>query len=183
MNLTLRNDNADQRLTPRGIEVGCISKDRQQVFTSKIEALTAGKEYLRSLKASSSELNAKGILIKQDGTYRTALDLIGYDHVSIDSLRNLWPLDLVKDEVLQQIQIEEGYRGYLDRQAKDIEIYKNDFNTKIPANINYDSIGSLSNELRDKLKSQKPHSIADANSIQGMTPSAIVAILHYLKRQ
>jgi len=182
--LTLRADNADQRLTPRGLALGCVGSQRQLSFAAKRAALAQGRETMRSLAATPPVLKNAGFAINQDGVRRSAFDLLGYPTVGWDDLTRLWPelLSLRKD-VAEQLEIEGRYAGYLDRQDADIAAFRRDEDLALPADLDYDAVGSLSNEIRAKLRAARPASLGAASRIPGVTPAALTALLAHVKRQ
>lgn len=181
--LTLRADNTDLRLTPLGIELGCVGDVRKEVFTKKKEQLSSAKALMTSLKASPNKLAAKGIKINSDGIIRSAIDLIAYSHINIEALSGVWPeLNEIPPQIIEQIEIDGKYAGYLERQEIDIRAFKKDESLKLPSDIDVDAIGCLSTEIKQKLRQIKPETIGAASRIPGVTPAAVVALLRYVKR-
>ncbi|HLO20225.1 MAG TPA: FAD-dependent oxidoreductase, partial [Sphingomicrobium sp.] len=181
--LTLRVDNADQRLTPKGIEIGSVSSARARAFASKSSALQAAQATVRSLSMTPSELAKCGIAINLDGIARTAFDLLGRPGMTLNRLSQIWPeLRSFRPDVAEQLEIEARYRGYLDRQEADIRSFRRDESLALPASLDYDSVGSLSNEVRQKLKAVRPATIGAAGRISGVTPAALVALLRYVRK-
>ncbi len=181
--LTLRADNTDLRLTPLGIELGCVGDVRKEVFTKKKEQLSRAKALMTSLKASPNKLAAKGIKINSDGIIRSAIDLIAYSHINIEALSGVWPeLNEIPPQIIEQIEIDGKYAGYLERQEIDIRAFKKDESLKLPSDIDVDAIGCLSTEIKQKLRQIKPETIGAASRIPGVTPAAVVALLRYVKR-
>ena len=181
--LLLRCDNADQRLTDLGIKIGCISPLRIKRWKNKEIVLQNVKTILRTLSKSPSDLLELGIKINQDGIRRTAYDMLTYPNINFDTLSKIWPdLQNIDLNIQKQIKIEAHYKNYLKRQQSDIDTFRKDELRKIPKNINFDKIGSLSSEIRIKLKSIQPETIGAASRIPGITPAAIIALLVYIKR-
>jgi len=182
--LTLRADNADQRLTPRGLALGCIGAARGRAFAGKMDALDAGRILMQGLAETPAALKDAGFAVNQDGVRRSAFDLLGYPAVTWDDLTRLWPelKDLRKD-VAEQLEIEGRYAGYLDRQDADIAAFRRDEDLTLPLDLDYDAIGSLSNEVKAKLKAVRPANLGAASRIPGVTPAALTALLSYVKRQ
>jgi tRNA uridine 5-carboxymethylaminomethyl modification enzyme len=182
--LTLRADNADRRLTPRGMALGCVSSVRGEAFTAKVDLLDKGRELMHSLSATPPVLKAAGFSVNQDGVRRSVFDLLGYPTVTWDDLTRMWPQlgDLRKD-IAEQLVIEGGYAGYLDRQESDIAAFRRDEDLRLPEDLDYDAVGSLSNEIRAKLKAARPNSLGAASRIPGVTPAALTALLAHVKRQ
>lgn len=182
--LSLRPDNADLRLTQRGITIGCVGSKRTAHFKDKLSRLNAAREEMGSLTITPNKAQTVGIKLNQDGIKRSALDLLGHADIAFDQLKSVWPqLNHVQPDVLEQLQIEATYKGYLDKQYSDIEAFKKDESLKIPDSINYDDVASLSNEIKDKLKRTTPMTIGAASRIPGMTPAAITAILTHMRRR
>ena len=182
--LHLRADNADQRLTARGREIGCVKDKRWNAFSDKRAKLVAAQDMLSSLALTPNEAQAIGIEIKLDGRRRTAFELLTYQGVTLDMLSAKWPeLKMIEPKILEQAEIEARYASYLERQASDIASLRKDEKRSIPANIVYEEVGSLSNEIREKLNHIRPETIAQAQRIEGMTPSAILAILSHMRKR
>jgi tRNA uridine 5-carboxymethylaminomethyl modification enzyme len=182
--LWLRADNADQRLTPRGLEIGCIGPERACLFHVKQYSLTAAREAAGRLKLSPSALAKRGIAINQDGVPRSALELLAYPDVTWDRLVGLWSeLAPVRSDITEQLTIDARYDGYLARQRQDIAAYRRDEALTLPSDLDYDAVGSLSNEVRQKLQAHKPATLGQAARISGVTPSALIALLKYVRRQ
>ncbi len=182
--LTLRPDNADRRLTRRGIDVGCVGSARTKAFSEKEEQLKIALSYVSRETISPTKANAAGLTINQDGAKRSILEMLGFPHITFDQLAEIWPA--MKDfraDIREQVEIEALYHGYLDRQQADIEMFKQDEQLSIPDHLDYDTVGSLSNEIRDKLKRTKPATIGAASRIPGVTPAAVAAVLTFMKRR
>jgi tRNA uridine 5-carboxymethylaminomethyl modification enzyme len=182
--LWLRADNADQRLTPKGIAIGCVGSERARVFHVKQSALRAAGDLSKSLKYSPSSLAKLGISINQDGVLRSALDLLAYPEIDWARLAGLWPeLATVQPEIAEQLTIDARYEGYLSRQRQDIAAYRRDEALELPADLDYAAVGSLSNEIREKLRTHKPATLGQAARISGVTPAALVALLKHVRRR
>ena len=182
--LSLRPDNADLRLTPKAIELNCASFERRRKFSEKRSQLEAARQSLTLLTLTPNEATRHHIAINQDGVRRNVHELLGFPSITWQGLAELWPeMNGIRSDVREQIEIEAGYRGYLERQASDIESFKQDESLAIPASLDYDRITSLSNEVREKLKSQRPMTIGAASRISGVTPAAITAVLSHMKRK
>jgi tRNA uridine 5-carboxymethylaminomethyl modification enzyme len=181
--LMLRADNADQRLTARGIAVGCVGRERAECFTTKAQALSDARELAVRLNATPPELARLGLTVNQDGKRRTALDVLAYPEMNIARLAAIWPqLGEVSPAIAEQLEIDARYAGYLERQQADILTLRKDESLEIPATLDYDAIGGLSNEVRSKLKQARPATLAAASRIPGITPAALTALLGYVKR-
>ncbi len=182
--LWLRADNADQRLTPRGLEIGCVASERARMFHVKQQALTQARELAGGLKISPSALARRGIAINQDGVARSALDLLAYPEIGWSQLVDLWPvLSPIAGDVAEQLTIDARYAGYLTRQRQDIGAYRRDEALDLPEGLDYGAIGGLSNEVRQKLQAHRPATLGQAGRISGVTPAALVALLKYVRRR
>ncbi len=181
--LSLRSDNADQRLTPLGDEWNIISEERQFAFSEKLKDLSKGRELLQSLSMTPNEAGVVGIKITQDGRRRTAYEILAFPHVDYELLTKKWPeLETLGVAVKEQLAIEAIYAGYLERQQADIESFRKDERLRLPLDIDYTSVGGLSNEVRSKLEDVRPSTLGQASRIEGVTPGAITALLAYVKR-
>ncbi len=182
--LWLRADNADQRLTPRGLEIGCVASERARMFHVKQQALVEARELAGKLRISPSALAKQGIPINQDGVLRSVLDLLAYPEITWSGLTELWPeLAPIAAEIAEQLTIDARYAGYLTRQRQDIGAYRRDEALGLPDDLDYGAIGSLSNEVRQKLETHRPATLGQAARISGVTPAALVALLKYVRRQ
>ena len=182
--LSLRADNADQRLTPLGLGLGCVTDARARVFGDKMEALHAGRAALDALTVTPKQAAAQGIHINQDGTRRSAFTLLSFPDVTFDDLERIDPaLATLSDDTQQQLSREALYATFIDRQANDIKAMQRDEAHQIPADFDYDAMPSLSNELKSKLNSRRPDSLLQAGRIDGMTPAALALILARLRQQ
>jgi len=182
--LQLRADNADQRLTPKGISVGCVSSVRSARFAEKSAALRTARDQLTRLTAAPKTLTDLGMVVTQDGKKRTATRLLAYPDITMDRLSALWPeLGDMRQDVVEQMEIEAQYATYLERQAADIEAFRRDEALEIPPDLDLDMVGGLSNEVREKLKVARPASFGAAARISGVTPAALTALLRYVRRR
>ncbi len=182
--LSLRADNADQRLTPRGLTLGCIGAERAAHFDAKHTALEAGRAELDALTITPNEAKARGITINQDGRRRSAFEFLGYPNIDRETFMGMWPeAHDLPVSVLDQLQIESMYSGYVERQAADIEAFKRDEALILPADFDYGSVHGLSNEAREKLASVRPRTLGQASRIDGMTPAALTLLLAHVKRR
>ena len=182
--LNLRADNADRRLTPRGIEVGCVGSARRDVFQAKDEALNSATALLTSLSATPTQLKKHGIKVNQDGTWRTALDLLAYSEITVHRLTEIWPeLAGLRSDIIEQMEIGARYAGYLGRQDSDIKAFRRDEALEIPADLDFNSIGGLSTEVRAKLSEARPATLGAASRVSGVTPAALVALLGHVRRR
>ena len=181
--LRLRADNADQRLTGRGIAVGCVGRTRRQAFEAKAEALEMGRNRLENQTLSPSEACLHDIRIVQDGRRRSGFDLLAYPEVDFAALRMVWPaLGDIPPAIAAQLEIDAKYRAYLDRQEADVAAFRKDESLALPDDIDYSGIGGLSTEVREKLDRARPASLGAAARIPGVTPAAVTALLLHVKR-
>lgn len=182
--LRLRADNADQRLTHKGMEIGCVGAERAGVFEVKLGAIQQGRALALKLGDTPNALQKAGIKINQDGVWRSAYDLLGYRTVSWDALVALWPdLGGLEPAVAEQIQIDAQYAGYIERQEVDVAAYRRDEGLEIPAGLDYAAISGLSTEVREKFTKVAPRTIGQAARIDGVTPAAVILLLRYVRRQ
>ena len=181
--LSLRADNADQRLTPLGLSIGCVSSRREGVFLNKMERLGKANSLLGMQSYTPSEVKRAGIRINQDGTRRTGLDVLAFPDVTFEDLIPLTPeLKAVDEETRRQVERDALYAHYIVRQEKDVASLKKDENLKIPLNFNYLEISGLSNELKQKLSNTRPATLAQAGRVEGITPAALALLLARVRR-
>jgi len=182
--LSLRSDNADFRLTELGAVTGCVCNRRINLFLKKKKNYYQAKKDIANLKISPNELLKSNIIINLDGKLRTIPELLSYENINFDHLSKIWPqLQKIDPEIKEQIQIESHYLGYLQRQKIDIEYFKKDENLLFPTNFDFNKVGSLSNEILEKLNKIQPPTIGAASRISGVTPPAIVALLRHVKKK
>ena len=182
--LHLRADNADQRLTPRGVTAGLIGAPRAAAFQMKMTALEIGRAQLNALAMTPSALKARGVNINQDGVRRSAFEILAYPDVNFTRLSQLWPeLARISAPIKMQLEIEATYKGYMERQEADIRAFRRDAALIIPDDLNYDYIPGLSSEARAKLMAARPATIGAAVRISGVTRAAATVLLGYVRRQ
>ncbi|SHM90551.1 tRNA uridine-5-carboxymethylaminomethyl(34) synthesis enzyme MnmG [Roseibium suaedae] len=182
--LLLRADNADQRLTPLGIALGCVSDRRRVAFETKMQQIEEARELLESLTVTPNEARKKGLPVNQDGIRRSAFDLMAYPDMTIEKLQVVWPqLAEIDPQIIEQVATDALYAVYLNRQAADIEALKRDEALVIPEGFDFDRLAGLSNELKQKLALVRPATLGQASRMDGMTPAALTLILSQLKRR
>ena len=180
--LSLRADNADQRLTPKGLEIGCVGRERKDIFINKINRIKRARELFENQTYTPKTLSQNGISISQDGNRRTLMQVLAFPNVSYKDLFKLEPkLIKIDEETLKQIQKDATYVNYLDRQRKDIDTIKKDERVLIPMNLDYNSIQGLSTELKLKLSRARPKNMLQASNIDGITPAALMLVMAKIK--
>jgi tRNA uridine 5-carboxymethylaminomethyl modification enzyme len=181
--LTLRADNADQRLTPVGIGAGVVSDVRAARYQEKALALEEAGLLCRSLRLSPNELNKRGFKINQDGVVRDVVDLLAYPDIDMTRLSSVWPeLGSLDSHISEQIEIEAQYAGYLERQEADIRAFRKDEGMTLPLDLDYGAVHGLSNEAKSKLSSARPATLGQAARIDGMTPAALTSVMIHVKQ-
>ena len=182
--LSMRADNADLRLTDKGIEVGCVGEERRVVFNAKKQALEQAKVLITDKSYTTKELRNKGFNVNADGQKRTLFDLLAYPDVNWNVLARTFPeLAGVRSDIAEQLEIAGRYSGYLARQQSDIEAFRKDEALKIPADTDFSKIGGLSNEIVERLRQTQPATVGAMMRMTGMTPAAATAVIGYLKRK
>ena len=182
--LALRADNADQRLTPLGLRLGIIDDSRKKIFYKKKQQLDLCSRKLSELSLTPNQAAQYGLKIKKDGVRRSAFDLLAHPSINIKDLILIWPeLKVFGVEIFDQIEKDALYSNYIDRQTQDINALRRDEAKPIPLDFNYDLISSLSEELKEKLKTTKPETIAQATRISGMTPVGLALIMAHLDKE
>jgi tRNA uridine 5-carboxymethylaminomethyl modification enzyme len=181
--LTLRADNADQRLTDRGIALGVVGARRAAAWADKKARLEAARGFARSVSLTPNEAVKAGFKVNSDGVRRDVFAMLAYPDVTLDDLGRVWPEVFTwNTDVREQIEIEAAYAGYLDRQRADAESLRKDEDLRLPADLDYGEIGGLSNEVREKLARVRPLTLGQAARIEGVTPGALTALLAYVRR-
>ncbi|MAN75123.1 MAG: tRNA uridine-5-carboxymethylaminomethyl(34) synthesis enzyme MnmG [Henriciella sp.] len=181
--LALRADNADQRLTPKGIETGLVHGSRKEMFHVKHKKLSRGRDVLQSLALTPNEAAKQGWKINQDGQKRSAWDYLAYPDIGFAEIETAFPeLQDLDQPTKTQLGIEAIYSGYIERQRADVEALRRDEAVEIPKDFDYARVGGLSNEARSKLETIRPSTIGQASRIEGVTPGALIALLSHVKR-
>ncbi len=181
--LLLRADNADQRLTPRGIDLGIVGGERAAAWKQRAQALENARAEAATLTLTPAEAQRHGLAVKADGKRRNVSELLAYDDIGFERLAAIWPqLNAWPGFAREQVEIDAGYAGYLDRQAADVAAFRRDEDLRLPADLDYGGIGGLSNEARSKLAAVRPLTLGQAGRIEGVTPGALTALLAYVRR-
>jgi tRNA uridine 5-carboxymethylaminomethyl modification enzyme len=182
--LTLRADNADQRLTDKGIAIGCVGQGRAQAHRAKMAALDAARAMARDVMVTPTEAARHGLALRKDGQRRSAFELLSYPDIGISDIARIWPRfgDLAP-KIAEQLEIDAKYEVYLGRQAADVESYRRDEGLALPDDLDYAALPGLSNEVRYKLQTHRPRTIGQAGRLDGVTPAALTLLVAHLHRQ
>ena len=181
--LTLRADNADQRLTQKGIAIGCVGAVRQSVHTEKMSALAAAHAFAASVSLTPTQAKRHGLALNQDGQRRSAFELLSYPDIGVRELARIWPdFNALAPKIAEQLEIDAKYAVYLDRQAADIVAYRRDEGLELPEGTDYAQLGGLSTEIKQKLEAVRPRTVGQAGRIDGMTPVALSLLLAHIRR-
>lgn len=182
--LTLRADNADQRLTARGLDLGLVGSRRRAVFTARLDALEAARALACSLSLTPTAAVAHGLVLKRDGHRRTAFDLLAYPDMDMARLAEIWPeLRALPPAIAAQVETDAKYAVYLNRQAADIAALRRDESLSLPTDLAYEDLPGLSNELKHRLNRLRPRTIGQAGRMEGMTPAALALLVTHARRQ
>jgi tRNA uridine 5-carboxymethylaminomethyl modification enzyme len=182
--LTLRADNADQRLTNRGIALGCVGVERTRSHRTKLAALEAARGLAQASTLTPSEAERHGLSLRKDGHRRSAFELLSYPDLAIADLARIWPrFGELEPKIAQQLEIDAKYAVYLTRQAADVESYRRDESLVLPDDVDYAAVPGLSNEARHKLDARRPRTVGQAGRIDGITPAALTLLAAHVRRQ
>ena len=181
--LTLRADNADQRLTARGIALGCVGPARRTHHAEKMAALTAARAFAGSVSLTPTEGERHGLALNKDGRRRTGFELLSFPSIGIADLARIWPrLRDFPPKIVEQLEIDAKYDVYLSRQAADIAAFRRDESLELPDDIDYAGVRGLSNEARQKLASVRPRTVGQAGRIDGLTPAALTLLVGHVRK-
>jgi tRNA uridine 5-carboxymethylaminomethyl modification enzyme len=182
--LTLRADNADQRLTGKGIAIGCVGPTRQDRHQSKMTDLAAARVLAEAVSLTPNEAERHGLALNKDGQRRSAFELLSHPDITVARLARIWPrLAELSPKIAEQLEIDARYEVYLSRQAADIAAYRRDESLELPEGFDYAALRGLSNEVRHKLESLRPRTVGQAARLDGMTPAALTLLAAHLKRK
>jgi len=182
--LSLRADNADQRLTRRGVDLAIVGPQRAAVFHVKQAALDAARQEAAQLTLTPTQAERAGFNVKADGQRRNLLQLLAYPDIAFSDLARVWPqINLWPPTIREQVEIDAAYSGYLGRQQADADAFRREENLSLPAGLDYETIGGLSNEVRQKLVATRPLTLGQAGRIEGVTPGALAALLAHVRRR
>jgi len=182
--LTLRADNADQRLTPRGIAIGCVGSARQRQFAGKMAALTAARGMAQAVSITPNEADRYGLSLNRDGQRRTAFELLSYPTMGLADIARIWPqFGCLDPKTGEQLEIDAKYAVYLERQAADVAAYRRDESLELRDDLDYSAMPGLSMEVRQKLQAIRPRTIGQAGRIDGVTPAALTLLAAHIRRR
>jgi tRNA uridine 5-carboxymethylaminomethyl modification enzyme len=182
--LTLRADNADQRLTGKGLAIGCVGPDRACLHATRMAALDEARRMARALTIAPKEAQRHGLTLKRDGHRRTAFELLAYPTIGIAQLRSIWPqFGELEPKIAEQLEIDAKYAVYLDRQAADVAAYRRDETLELPPALDYDGLPGLSNEVCQRLAAIRPRTLGQAGRIDGVTPAALTLLAAHVRRK
>ena len=181
--LLLRADNADQRLTPLGQEIGAVSTERSDLFHVKQKSLESAMKLSKMLRETPNTLNKLGLKVNLDGVERSVLDLLAYPKMKVSDLCSVWPElnELSRDQV-EHLETEAVYAGYIERQSRDIAAFRRDEGLRLPKHFDYHAVGGISNEVKEKLINARPDTLGQAARIEGVTPGALMSLLAHVKK-
>ena len=181
--LTLRADNADQRLTDLGVSIGCVGPARRRHYQAKIAALNAARDYARAVSVTPTQADKYGFALNRDGQRRTAFELLSYPDNTIADVARIWPrLGELAPAIADQLEIDAKYAVYLERQEADVAAYRRDEALALPDDLDYGEIAGLSNEVRQKLGGARPRTLGQAGRLDGVTPAALTLLASHMRR-
>jgi tRNA uridine 5-carboxymethylaminomethyl modification enzyme len=181
--LTLRADNADQRLTDLGVSIGCVGPARRRHYQAKIAALSAARDYARAVSVTPTQADRYGFALNRDGQRRTAFELLSYPDNTIADVARIWPrLGELEPAIADQLEIDAKYAVYLERQEADVAAYRRDEALVLPDDLDYSEIAGLSNEVRHKLGGARPRTLGQAGRLDGVTPAALTLLASHMRR-
>ena len=181
--LTLRADNADQRLTDLGVSIGCVGPARRRHYQAKIAALSAARDYARAVSVTPTQADKYGFALNRDGQRRTAFELLSYPGNTIADVARIWPrLGELAPAIADQLEIDAKYAVYLERQEADVAAYRRDEALVLPDDLDYGEIAGLSNEVRQKLGGARPRTLGQAGRLDGVTPAALTLLASHMRR-
>jgi tRNA uridine 5-carboxymethylaminomethyl modification enzyme len=181
--LALRADNADQRLTGKGVSIGCVGPERATFYAVKDEALREARAYAESVSLTPKEAAAYGLRLNKDGQRRTAFELLSHSDIDVEALSKIWPrFGGLAPKIAEQIEIDAKYAVYLSRQAADVAAYRRDESFALPDDLDYAALPGLSNEVKQKLAAHRPRTIGHAAKIDGVTPAALTLLVAHIRR-
>ncbi|MFZ0122897.1 MAG: tRNA uridine-5-carboxymethylaminomethyl(34) synthesis enzyme MnmG [Xanthobacteraceae bacterium] len=181
--LTLRADNADQRLTDLGMSIGCVGPARQRHYQAKIAALNVARDYARAVSVTPTQADKYGFALNRDGQRRTAFELLSYPDNTIADVARIWPrLGELAPAIADQLEIDAKYAVYLERQEADVAAYRRDEALALPDDLDYGEIAGLSNEVRQKLGGARPRTLGQAGRLDGVTPAALTLLASHMRR-
>jgi tRNA uridine 5-carboxymethylaminomethyl modification enzyme len=182
--LTLRADNADQRLTGKGLAIGCVGSAREEFHRSKMAALEQARQMAHALQTTPDEAEAHGLVLKKDGRRRSAFELLSYPHVTIAGVARLWPqLNSLPRQIAEQLESDAKYAVYLERQAADVASYRRDDGLELPDDLDYRKLPGLSAEMRQKFETVRPRTVGQASRVDGATPAALTLLAAHVRRR
>ena len=181
--LSLRADNADQRLTPTAIALGCVGAERRALWEEKRDALVVARDFASETNLTPNEAQKRGLPVNADGIRRSIADLLAHPDIEWAHLQAIWPeMSGWPPAIRQQIETDAQYAGYLDRQKADIAAFRRDERLRLPENMDFLSVDGMSNEVRQKLAAAQPTTLGQAARVDGITPAALTLLLHLAKR-
>ncbi len=182
--LTLRADNADQRLTGKGIAIGCVGPERQRRHTDKMAALSAARAFAQSVTLTPTEAQRHGLALSRDGQRRSAFELLSFPTISLGDLAKIWPeFARFPPKIAEQLETDAKYAVYLSRQSADIAAFRRDEGLELPDDLDYSGLKGLSNEVRQKLASIRPRTLGQAGRLDGVTPAALTLLVAHVRRK